>query len=902
MRRLLTTAEQEILKGLEPYGYYNAQVASSLETTDKGLTALFRVTPGEPVKVASKNVKVNGDAAQLGPVRRAVRRFKPDEGEVLNHGTYEQSKEDVESALLNNGFLRMKSTQKRVEVSRKANTAAIDLEWESGPRMKFGNVRFSEAQFPPEFLERYIPGNRISYYSPDELVAFQQRLVDADYFATVSVLPDLEHAEGLNVPINVELSPAKRTIYTAGRLRKHRHRSRREARHAAALGKRFGAQVPGRHRLRPATVGVLDELSHPSAGPQRQEPELRRDASGRKHRHQSVEERPCRHQRDSQVARVDAHAGFCNISPAPSRSPTRGATRTCCMARPPSRARKRETSFSSPRLVAWVSPRGLLLRACSRTRASVSSRRMGNTSCPPGGQQRLITRLSLGAMVVDDFNQLPPELRFFAGGDRSIRGFDYQQLGTTNAAGLVIGGEYLAVGKHRIRALLPAEVGCRDFCGRRRRVSRRRVRHEHRRGHRRALAIACRRRASGRREAGVRQCRRRFDSLPRDHRAGPVSEREETFDEPTRAEPGSAERSRWWLWTILGVVAFFALLFGGAMWVINTESGTRWAANRAVGFLGGKLEIREVTGTLAGPLTVSGVRWNDPDSGADVRVARATVDAALMELLSRRVHVLLANINGVGVRLSEPRKKDEEKKPFSLEPPIDLLLDSFTLKDARISKDGQELFVIRAADAGARWTKRDGIVVQKLAVDSPDGNVHLTAQVADSGAASGDARSTAVGAAGGDSASFDSDAAIAELSKYTARVTGGFRWKVADAQYAGDVTATNGQQKLTAQVRLSEPFSARLDATVNESSGLPWQLKLAVPQFDPRDGLLPDSSIQSLATTLDAHGDLTFAELRGDVAMNGQSLAHRPGTHPLQGAGAHASRPSRCSIPLAAAR
>jgi translocation and assembly module TamA len=48
-------------------------------------------------------------------------------------------------------------------------------------------------------------------------------------------------------------------------------------------------------------------------------------------------------------------------------------------------------------------------------------------------------------MAVDDFNQLPPELRFFAGGDRSIRGFDYQELGTLNDAGLVIGGDHLAV-------------------------------------------------------------------------------------------------------------------------------------------------------------------------------------------------------------------------------------------------------------------------------------------------------------------------------------------------------------------------------------------------------------------------------------------------------------------------
>jgi translocation and assembly module TamA len=47
-------------------------------------------------------------------------------------------------------------------------------------------------------------------------------------------------------------------------------------------------------------------------------------------------------------------------------------------------------------------------------------------------------------MVVDDFDALPPELRFFAGGDRSIRGFDYQQIGETNAQGDVIGGEYLA--------------------------------------------------------------------------------------------------------------------------------------------------------------------------------------------------------------------------------------------------------------------------------------------------------------------------------------------------------------------------------------------------------------------------------------------------------------------------
>jgi translocation and assembly module TamA len=61
-----------------------------------------------------------------------------------------------------------------------------------------------------------------------------------------------------------------------------------------------------------------------------------------------------------------------------------------------------------------------------------------------GKDGRVILRGMLGGMVVDNFDALPPELRFFAGGDRSIRGFDYQQIGDLDAAGEVIGGEYLA--------------------------------------------------------------------------------------------------------------------------------------------------------------------------------------------------------------------------------------------------------------------------------------------------------------------------------------------------------------------------------------------------------------------------------------------------------------------------
>lgn len=320
-------------------------------------------------------------------------------------------------------------------------------------------------------------------------------------------------------------------------------------------------------------------------------------------------------------------------------------------------------------------------------------------------------------------------------------------------------------------------------------------------------------------------------------------------DNPTDAsEQPRRMRGRWLLWAGAVFLALIVVLAGLLAWVLNTESGTRWAANRAVGFLNGKLALAQTTGSLAGPLTVSGIRWVDPESGVDVRVARVTVDVALRELTARRVHVQVLDVNGVDVRLSEPTKKEEEKKPFSLQPPIDLLLDKFTLKDARVSRDGKDLFVARAAEASASWTAR-GVSIQRFIVDSPDGNVRVTGDVA-----------------GGPEGS----------NVYNGKVSGAFRWKVADAQYVGELSATSAQQKLDAQLRLSAPFIARVNATLGETNELPWQLTLDVPQFDPRKGLLPDSSIASLAAAVNAHGDRMFAELRGDVAMNGQSLQIDP--------------------------
>jgi translocation and assembly module TamA len=58
---------------------------------------------------------------------------------------------------------------------------------------------------------------------------------------------------------------------------------------------------------------------------------------------------------------------------------------------------------------------------------------------------RILLRGTLGVTAVDDFSVLPPSMRFFTGGDNSIRGYKFESLGPTNANDQVIGGSRLAV-------------------------------------------------------------------------------------------------------------------------------------------------------------------------------------------------------------------------------------------------------------------------------------------------------------------------------------------------------------------------------------------------------------------------------------------------------------------------
>jgi translocation and assembly module TamA len=458
LRSAYSEADEQIRSALEAFGYYDVEVDKNL-TGDaaNGWKATFNVKPGTPVVVRSAHVEVRGAGREQRRVQSAVAGFVPRVGERLDHATYEASKQVIDTSLRGAGYLDARTTQRRVTVKPDEDSADVDLVWESGERYKFGPVRFSgDAPFPEEFLRDFIPWREGAYFNSEQVLNLQQKLVDADYFELVSVAPALDEKKEGVVPIDVLLNRDERTVYSGevyystdfgGGVRLGAER-----RWLNKKGHKADAEVEYSERLQEASVHY--QIPRPS----------REDRSydfGVAYRDETTE-----------VSRSR------NFQLAATRSEKRwhGFTRTIGMKylvgdfiigdERRQELNADELEFGSSKLLFAegtlgrrrvndrVAPRkGYVFDFGVRlaSEALVSDTDIAQTFArltwlfPQGDKGRLKLRGEVGAMAVGDFSALPPELRFFAGGDRSVRGFDYHEIGETNGAGVVIGGKYLAV-------------------------------------------------------------------------------------------------------------------------------------------------------------------------------------------------------------------------------------------------------------------------------------------------------------------------------------------------------------------------------------------------------------------------------------------------------------------------
>lgn len=213
---LLRRIPGEVTTALEPFGWYSPTVDVRREPARDGVRIRVSVDPGEPVRVKTLDADLRGEARDDRFVMRELPKLKPAVGERFVHLDYEAGKFRIERKLADRGYFDAKRTTARVAVSRAAKAADVLLRWDSGPRHAMGEARFAANQFRPGLLQPLVDWRPGEAYHRNKLDRLQARLAALDYFALVEVVP-AEDREGdaLRVPIEITTTPAKRTAYGA---------------------------------------------------------------------------------------------------------------------------------------------------------------------------------------------------------------------------------------------------------------------------------------------------------------------------------------------------------------------------------------------------------------------------------------------------------------------------------------------------------------------------------------------------------------------------------------------------------------------------------------------------------------------------------------------------------------
>ncbi|MBW2477945.1 MAG: outer membrane protein assembly factor [Deltaproteobacteria bacterium] len=212
LQRFVENIPENVARAFEPFGYYHSK-SKVLQVKDSSGNYGIHVDieAGPPVRIRSLSVRVTGDGANNREILRARRAFPLAEGSRLDHQAYEQGKLDLRLAANEQGYIDARYAVRTIRVFPEENVADVELVLGTGPRFFFGDIRFEEQSgiFDESFLQRYLAFQEGDVFSHKAVHQTRLSFYAANRFDEVLILPLRDEAVDQRVPVVVKLSPGK---------------------------------------------------------------------------------------------------------------------------------------------------------------------------------------------------------------------------------------------------------------------------------------------------------------------------------------------------------------------------------------------------------------------------------------------------------------------------------------------------------------------------------------------------------------------------------------------------------------------------------------------------------------------------------------------------------------------
>lgn len=440
-------AEEQARKAAQALGYYQPQIDSEVKG-GKDPRLVLTIDPGEPVHLRNVTVRIDGPAASLKAFRvPGNAALKP--GAVLNHGRYEDAKRVIQNQASRYGYFSGRFTQQKLLVDPQAGIADIELVYDSGPRYALGPVSFEgDTPFDEDLLQRMVPFKAGTAYDSELIAELNQALQSSGYFEGVRVDAAPTAATNNVIPVAVKLDTRKPRTMGLG------------LGFSTDVGPRAKANWT-RHWVNPQghSYGWEAEVSahRQNVGLWYDVPldppltDKMRYAGGYQY---------------EELAGTDSLSKLLTVGPEWHSKLPSGWQRVVSLKWQREEYRLGDDAGLSTLLMPGVSYS--YLRSDNRIDPHNGYRLQFDTKVAKEGlgsdnnlvygtamvkglttvfdKHRLLARAQIGGSATNGYKSIPPSLRFFAGGDQSVRGYDYQSLSPENSEGDRIGGRYMVAG------------------------------------------------------------------------------------------------------------------------------------------------------------------------------------------------------------------------------------------------------------------------------------------------------------------------------------------------------------------------------------------------------------------------------------------------------------------------
>ncbi len=438
---------QQTQKASQALGYYQTQIAVRITEGDEPVLHV-EVERGDPVRLRTVNIQVSGEAAEL-PAFAVPDDKRLEVGARLDHSAYDDLKSMLQNQALRFGFFAAEFTQSEILIDPQIGTADITLLFASGPRYRLGEVRFSEqAKIDQALLERLLPFTPGTPYNSALVAKLSQNLQSTGYFEQVRV-DAVGTADGpLEIPVEVSLEAIKpRTLSLGlgfstdvgprGRFGWERHR-------VNSLGHKLGFDSElSKPRQNISTwyqiplAAPLTDYVRLATGYQREELV---DAESRLINlgvqwHARLPSEWLRvvslrwEQEDYDFGRNGKSGRSSFLMPGLGYSVLRSDSPL-----DPSQGYRLQWDVRGAKQDFIADADVLHVTGLARGLVTLADK------------HRVLGRAQIGAIGTNNYSRVPPSLRFFAGGDQSVRGYDYQTLSPRDDQDNREGGRYMFAG------------------------------------------------------------------------------------------------------------------------------------------------------------------------------------------------------------------------------------------------------------------------------------------------------------------------------------------------------------------------------------------------------------------------------------------------------------------------